>query len=233
MIWFGPKAPNAATLPRPLPDRSLGDSTSRMYRALAEVAAHSPHLFGRPLVQALAESGWVSEAEAERLLPCFPRWDPDRSFAEALRRLSFRGLGVADEFRSRVARAMADIVGDARVSEDEGLVRWEAGERIGVVLAYPEVDWTVGGEARTTLARVAEEMPDSVAVVARSFRETAASEVRSLLGPEVPGTLVSVNLLLGLRAAALRHQPPTSRMLELLGLGRSLRSVDLAVLGER
>jgi hypothetical protein len=49
----------------------------------------------------------------------------------------------------------------------------------------------------------------------------------------VPGTLVTVNLLLGIRATTLRYQPGAERVIELLGSGRPLRSRDVAVLGER
>lgn len=235
MIWFGPRAGSFAppTSSRAVPDRAPLAASARMYRALTDVATHSPQLTGRGLVVALAETGWVDILEAERMLPCFPKWDADRCFAEGLRRLSFRGIAVADEFRGRVARAVQDILGDVELRDDDGVLRFSVGSHEGVVLAHAEVDWTPGGESRTALARLAAEMPDSVAVVARSFRSSAAAEVSGLLGREVPGTLISVNQLLGMRAAALKLQPPRERFLELLAVGRTLRSADLAPLGER
>ena len=49
----------------------------------------------------------------------------------------------------------------------------------------------------------------------------------------VPGTLVTVNLLLGIRATALRYQPSAERVVDLLSLGRPLRTQDVASLGDR
>ena len=49
----------------------------------------------------------------------------------------------------------------------------------------------------------------------------------------MPGTLVTVNLLLGIRAISLRYQPSPTRVIALLGYGRPLRSADIARLGDR
>jgi hypothetical protein len=77
-------------------------------------------------------------------------------------------------------------------------------------------------------------MPDALVVVARNFAESTAAQFASLLDRTgVPGTLLSVNLLLGMRATALRYQPGAERVLELLGVGRPLRSADIATLGNR
>ena len=42
-----------------------------------------------------------------------------------------------------------------------------------------------------------------------------------------------MNLLLGIRAMALRYQPSPGRVIDLLGSGRPLRSADIARLGDR
>ena len=50
-----------------------------------------------------------------------------------------------------------------------------------------------------------------------------------------PGLLasVTVNLLLGIRATALKYQPPRERVVDLLSVGRPIRTQDVAILGER
>ena len=52
-------------------------------------------------------------------------------------------------------------------------------------------------------------------------------------GDEATRLAITVNLLLGMRASALRYQPGPDRVLQLLGAGRPLRSRDIAVLGDR
>jgi hypothetical protein len=42
-----------------------------------------------------------------------------------------------------------------------------------------------------------------------------------------------VNQLLGIRAITLKYQPNTERVVQLLSLGRPVRSADIAMLGER
>jgi len=233
MIWFGDVARLAPYLPQAL---LQAPEHTRMQRALESVAARAPHLTGRSHVEALAATGWVDEATAARLLPTFLRhFDPDRYFAERLRRLSFRGAAVADDFRGGVARAVADVIGDARIGEAgaEPAIRFRCGEREGCVLAYPEVGFTLGGAVRDAIAAAAEEMPDALVLVARNFQNQTAEQLAALLEEsEVPGTLVTVNLLLGLRAVALRYQPAPERVVELLGVGRPLRSQDIARLGD-
>jgi hypothetical protein len=100
--------------------------------------------------------------------------------------------------------------------------------------ALPMGSFSIGGPTRVALAAAVEEMPDVLVIVARNFQEGAAAQLGSLLsGTDVPGTLVTVNLLLGIRATALRYQPGTDRVLDLLGSGRPLRSADVAYLGNR
>jgi hypothetical protein len=71
-------------------------------------------------------------------------------------------------------------------------------------------------------------------IVARNFAEGAEAQLRSVLDrSELPGTLVTVNLLLGMRAIALKYQPSPDRVIDLLGAGGALRSRDIAALGDR
>lgn len=233
MIWFatrpGMPAPTLS-LPRP------GSETYRMEQALRAVASRAPHLGGRELLDALESTGLVDRTTAARLLPGFRSFDADRCFAEELRRLSFRGASFADEFRTRIRRAVEDLTGEAclgNVGPEPG-IRFRHDGREGVVLAYPEVAWCVGPRTRAAIAAAVEEMPDVLVVVARNFAEGTTAQFASLLDRTgVPGTLVSVNLLLGMRATALRYQPATERVFDLLGTGRPLRSADVATLGNR
>ncbi len=207
-----------------------------MQHALEWVAARAPHLAGEPLLDALADTGWVDRATAARLLPIFRHFDADRYFAECLRALSFRGTTIAAEFRSRVARVVEDLAGSAELATlggEEG-IRFRHGEREGILLAYPEVALTLGASARASIAAAVDEMPDTLVVVARNFGESTAPQLAALLSRTgVPGTLVTVNLLLGMRAMALRYQPGAERVLDLLCTGRPLRSADIARLGNR
>ena len=237
MIWFGKDVRERLFFPAPRPQHGEGDSEStRMKAALRAVAERAPHLSGAELADALAETGWVDRDTAVRLLPAFPRFDPDRVFAEGLRSLSFRGPSAAEEFRARMVRVFTDLTGEAALDEvgPEQGVRFRHGERAGVVLAYPQVGFTVGGKALEAVQAAVEEMPDALVIVARNFQEGTRDHLRALLDrTEVPGTLVTVNLLLGIRAATLRYQPPATRVIDLLGAGRPLRTQDVAVLGNR
>jgi hypothetical protein len=234
MIWFGNLAQALALrVPAPL---LCGDENRRMENALRAVAARDPQLEGDALVDALAATGWVDRATAARLLPCFRHFDADRWFAESLRSLSLKGPTAAEEFRERVGRVIEDLTGDARLEEvgPEGGVRFTLGEREGVVLAYPAVQFSLGGTAAQAVQAAAEEVPDALVIVARNFQDGTREQLASLLHrTEVPGTLVTVNLLLGIRATALKYQPPRERVVDLLSLGRPLRTQDVAVLGER
>ncbi|HEX5725150.1 MAG TPA: hypothetical protein VFX98_06770 [Longimicrobiaceae bacterium] len=234
MIWFG-KLTEAIYLP-PAGAALPGDENSRMEHALRWVAARAPHLEGAALLDALASTGWVDRATAARLLPCFRHFDPDRYFAECLRTLSFRGPGAAGEFRERIGRVMEDLTGSAELGAlgAEEVVRFGHGERLGVVLAYPQVAFTLGGEAAKAVQAAVEEMPDTLVVVARNFQDGTPEQLRAMLDrTEVPGTLVTVNLLLGMRASTLRYQPAADRVMDLLSLGRPLRTQDVARLGDR
>ena len=234
MIWFGNLA-HALRLPVPALAAGSGEG-ERMEAALRAVAAHAPHLEGDALLDALADTGLVDRRAAARLLPCYRHFDADRWFAESLRSLSLKGPLVADEFRGRVGRVMEDLTGNARIDEvgPEGAVRFTRGAREGIVLAYPAVQFSLGGPALKAVEAAVEEMPDALVIVARNFQDTAGAQLAGVLSRSgVPGTLVTVNLLLGMRAAALRHQPPADRVIDLLGLGRPIRSRDVAVLGER
>lgn len=207
-----------------------------MEQALRTVAAREPGLGGPALLDALADTGLVDRTTAARLLPTFRSFDPDRCFAEELRRLSFRGTGFADEFRFRILRAVEELTGEAQLGEvgPEPGIRFRHDGKEGVLLAYPEVAWSIGAPTRAAIGAAIEEMPDALVVVARNFAEGTAAQFASLLDrTEVPGTLLSVNLLLGMRATALRYQPGAERVVELLGAGRPLRSVDIATLGNR
>jgi hypothetical protein len=233
MIWFSRQVSRALYAPSPPPS---GDETARMERALREVAARSPHLAGAALLDALAATGLVDRATAARLHPCYRHFDADRWFAESLRSLSFRGPVAADEFRLRIGRVMEDLTGRAEigaVGPDAG-VRFGAGAREGIVLAYPQVAFTLGGAAADAVRAAVEEMPDALVVVARNFQSGTEGQLASMLErAEVPGTLVTVNLLLGIRATALRYGAAPERVIGLLGTGRPLRSRDVAMLGNR
>jgi hypothetical protein len=235
MIWFG-KPLTEVLFTHPRGAVPPGDENARMEYALRWVAARDPHLEGAELVEALASTGYVDRTTALRLLPCFRHFDADRHFAEALRGLSFRGPAAAGEFRQRIGRVMEDVAGEAALGSlaGEECVRFGAEERQGVVLAYPQVQFTLGGAAARAVAAAAEEMPDALVVVARNFQQGTEGQLASLLaGTGLRGTLVTVNLLLGIRATALRYQPGAGRVIDLLAAGRSLRSRDVAVLGER
>ncbi len=234
MIWFGnlPSPVFPASFPGPF----AGSERVCMARALRMVAAREPHLSGDALLDALAATGGVDRETAARLLPAFRGFDADRHFTEDLRRLSLKGTLVSDEFRVRVRRVVEDLTGSGELGEvgpEEG-IRFRADGREGVVLAYPQTGFSLSGPARESIAAAVREMPDALVLVARHFQEGAAEQLSGLLsGTEVPGTLVTVNLLLGMRAVALRYQPAPERVVETLGAGRMLRSVDVALLGNR
>jgi hypothetical protein len=234
MIWFGRHS--GLHLPPPTRGHVPVRERDRLRLALERVASHSPHLAGEPLLEALEGTGWIDRSAAARLLPQFRDFNPDRHFAEHLRRLSFRGASVAEEFRSGIGRVVLDLFGAAEEVDlgDETGFRFRNGEREGILLAYPEVSLTIGGPLRTAIAAAVEQMPDTLVVVARSFQQGAADQFAGLLsGTEVPGTLVTVNLLLGIRATTLRYQPAADRVVDLLGTGRPLRSSDVARLGDK
>lgn len=234
MIWFGnlnrilPSAGVEAYGPTP--------EHERMRHALEWVAERAPYLSGAALLDALSESGWVDRETAARLLPEFRHFDADHHFAEHLRRLSFRGRPAAGEFRSGVRCVVEELTGSAMLETvgPETAIRFRQGEREGIVLAHPEVGFTIAGDTRRAVEAAVDEMPDALVVVARNFERSAADQLASLLHrTEVPGTLVTLNLLLGMRAITLRYQPGASRVIDLLGAGRPLRSADIAVLGDR
>jgi len=234
MIWFGNLNRILATSDPgafgPLPE------DRRMLRALQAVAERAPQLSGRALVEALAATGWVDETTAARLLPTFVHFDPDQHFSEYLRRLSFRGPSAATAFREGVRCVFEELIGGATLDErgPEPLIRFRSGGREGVVIAHPEVSFTIGGATRDAILAAAEEVPDTLVVVARNFERGTAAQLSGLLaGTEVPGTLLTVNLLLGIRAMSLRYRPDEERVIRLLSRGRPLRSRDIAVLGER
>ena len=234
MIWFGNLNRIVATSDPdafgPVPEHR------RMLRALQTVAERAPQLSGRPLVEALAATGWVDGATAQRLLPTFVHFDPDRHFAEYLRSLSFRGRSAAEDFREGVRSVLEELTGEATL-EDAGAeptIHFRRGEIEGLVIAHPEVNLTISGRTREAILAAVEDMPDTIVLVARNFERNAAAQVSGLLaGTEVPGTLITVNQLLGIRAMALHYQPATERVIELLSQGRPLRSPDIARLGDR
>lgn len=236
MIWFGNVAGLAPLTPlHPTrPHRTAVRDRDRMRQALEWVASRAPQLEGRALVQALAETGCVDEATALRLLPEFRSFDADRHFAQHLRNLSYRGAGVLGDFRAGVARAVEDALGNARLepfATHEGVCFSSQGVE-GVVLAFAEVNFSISGSTAEAVLAAAEAMPDALVIVARSFHPGAEGQLSSLLqGREVPGTLTTLNLLLGIRAMALRYHPAPLRVAELLGTGRPLRSADVATLG--
>jgi hypothetical protein len=233
MIWFAPAYrslldPHAAPRER--------DEHTCMLRALQIVAEIAPQLEGAALIEALAGTGWVDASTAQRLLPTFGDFDPDRHFGEYLRALSFRGMGAGEPFRHGVGRAFADLLGHVEEDrlDEEPAIRVRDGERETLVLAYPEVGFNLGPGTRAAVAAAIERFPDSLVVVARNFQPTVAEQLRAQLdGTEVPGTLLTVNLLLGMRAMALRYRPGSERVARLLAHGGALRSRDIAVLGDR
>lgn len=233
MIWFGNLNRILATSDPdafgPLPEHR------RMLQALQSVAERAPHLSGRPLVDALAATGWVDERTAERLLPTFIHFDPDRHFSEYLRSLSFRGRSAALDFREAVRSVCQELTGTALLDESgpEPAILFRTGELEGLVLAHPEVSFTINGNTRDAILAAVEEMPDTLVIVARNFERGAAAQLSGLLaGSGVPGTLVTVNLLLGIRAMKLRYRPTEERVVRLLSAGRPLRSCDIASLGD-
>lgn len=234
MIWFGNLG---SILGTPVPEGfGLLAETARMRHALERAAERAPHLRGAELLDALEATGWVDRATAARLLPHFSHFDPDRHFADYLRRLSFRGRSVGDEFRLGVRHVMEEVVGEGTIDEvgPEPAVRFRNGEYEGVVLAYPEVSFGIGGRTREALDAAVAEMPDAVLLVARNFDPHAAEQLSGLLaGTGVRGTMVTLNLLLGIRAITLRYQPTLERVAGVLGTGRPLRSADVARLGDR
>lgn len=234
MIWFGNiDRFTAAPLPSAL---GLPSETTRMQLALERVAERTPGIGGKELVDALVTTGFVDRSTAERLLPTFTHFDPDRHFAEYLRRLSFRGRSAEEEFRSGIRCVIEEITGSATLNRigPEPCIRFAADTYEGIVLARPEVGFTIGGRTRDALAAAIDEMPDVVVVVARNFERSAAVQLASILSRTgVPGTLVTVNLLLGIRATALRYQPRLDRVVDVLATGGALRSVDVARLGDR
>jgi hypothetical protein len=234
MIWFGNLNRILAT---PLPEHRGGDSEPvRMQYALERVAESAPGLSGPALLDALAGTGWVDRAAAERLLPTFRAFDPDRHFSEHLRRLSFRGHMAGEDFRSGIRYITEEITGHGTVDQvgSEPCVRFAVGPYEGVILAYPEVSFTISGRTREAILAAVEEMPDLLVVVARNFDRNAAEQLATLVHRTgVPGTLLSLNLLLGVRALTLRYQPGLDRVVNLLSKGGQMRSAEIARLGDR
>lgn len=234
MIWFG----NVNRLVVRPPPELIGfdGEAARMRMALERVAESTPGLWGGALLDALAATGWVDRATAERLLPCFRTFDADAHFAEYMRRLSFRGRSAAEEFRAGIRLVVGEIMGAATVDQvgPEECIRFGSEPLQGIVLAQPEVAFTIAGRTRDAIAAAVEEMPDALVVVARNFDRGASDQLRAVLDRSgVPGTLVTVNQLLGIRATALRYQPRIERVLEVLAVGGMMRSADIARLGER
>ncbi|MEX2582519.1 MAG: hypothetical protein WD766_04570 [Gemmatimonadota bacterium] len=234
MIWFGNLN---RILASPAPEHlRLAAAETRMQFALERVAEAAPGIGGQFLLDALAATGWVDRSTAERLLPHFRHFDPDRHFGDYLRRLSFRGRSSGDEFRSGIRCIVEEITGTGWIGEigSEPCVRFSTRGVEGLVLAEPEVGFTIAGRTRDALAAAVEEMPDVVVVIARNFDRHAAEQLSGILyRTGVPATLVTLNLLLGIRATALRYQPPTTRVIDVLATGGALRSADIAQLGER
>jgi len=234
MIWFGNLNRILAT---PLPENRGGDSEPvRMQYALERVAESAPGLSGPALLDALAGTGWIDRASAERLLPTFRGFDPDRHFSEHLRRLSFRGRTAGEDFRSGVRYITEEITGHGTVDQvgPELCVRFAVGMYEGIILAHPEVNFSISGRTREAVLAAIEEMPDLLVVVARNFDRNAADHLASLVHRTgVPGTLLSLNLLLGVRALTLRYQPGLDRVVSLLSKGGLMRSAEIARLGDR
>jgi hypothetical protein len=233
MIWFGSLKhllPSAGSHDR------LAPESARMRTALERVAERAPHLSGGRLLDALAETGWVDRETAARLLPQFSHFDADRHFADYLRRLSFRGRSVADEFRLGVRHVLEEVTGEASLDQvgAEDAVRFRANHFEGVVLAYAEVSLGIGGPVRTAVEAAVEGMPDALVLVARNFDPHTAGQLDGMLvNTGIRGTLVTLNLLLGIRAITLRYQPSAEQVAATLGTGGRLRSADIARLGDR
>lgn len=234
MIWFG-NLNRIATVEGPdgfgpLPERA------RMRRALEWAAERAPGLRGPALLDALQASGWVDRGTAARLLPEFRAFNADRHFGDHLRRISFRGNSAAAEFRRGIGCIMTELTAHAAEAHvgPMAAVRFRSGEHEGLVLAHPEVRFTINGPMKDAVLAAVEEMPDSLVIVAANFERSAQDQLSGLLARTgVPGTLITLNLLLGLRAVALRYQPSVQRVLDLFGAGRPIRSVDLGLLGNR
>jgi hypothetical protein len=234
MIWFGNLGhllPSAGPDPRlPIPEGA------RMRAALERVAERAPHLTGAALLDALAATGCVDRGTAARLFPQFKHFDADRHFADYLRRLSFRGASVLEEFRLGIRYVFQEVTGTVAHDEAgaEDPIRIRAGSFEGVVLAYPEVAFSIGGRVSSSIEAAVEQMPDALIVVARNFDPHAAGQLSTMLvNTGIRGTLVTVNLLLGIRAIAIRYQPSLDQVVATLGTGRPLRSADVARLGDR
>lgn len=234
MIWFGNlERFFVGDVPHGLPRTA---EFTRMQLGLERVAEIAPALTGRTLVEAVVATGWVDRDTAERLLPHFRHFDPDAHFAAHLRRLSFQGRSAEDQFRSGVRCIVEEIAGNARIDDvgPESGIRFATDGREGIVLAHPAVGFTISGKTRDAIYAAIEEMPDTIVVIARSFEKNTAAQFRSILtDTEVPGTLVTLNLLLGIRATTLRYQPRTDRVIELLSAGGAIRSPQIAKLSER
>jgi len=164
-------------------------------------------------------------------------FDPDRHFAESLRRLSFRGELAVDEFRRRIGQVMVDLTEDGEKVVLPGgaeAVRFRAGDRDGLVFAFPEVSYAVDAELRAAVPDVMEHFPHAVVLVARNFRAGAEASFRSLFrGQEIAPTLVTVNRLLGLRAVALRYGTPAELVMDMFCCGGSVSTRAVARLGDR
>ncbi len=207
-----------------------------MSRALEWVAERDPTLAGAALTSALAATGYVDAGTARRLLPWFSGFDPNRHFSYRLRQLSCGGEPAGDEFRRRIAVVLRDLAGAAKPGRlaSEPALRFSHGEREGVLLAYPRVSLSLSGSLLQAVRAASKEMPDTLVIVARNFRPGVAGELGGLLsGTEVPGTLVSVNRLLGMRAVARRYRPAPEKIVQLLSAGREVNSADLGRLGDR
>lgn len=233
MIWFG-NLTRILVDGSPAPLERIAEAT-RMQRALERVAEHTPGLAGDALLDALSSTGWIERAAAQRLLPLFRHFDADRHFCEHVRGLSFRGRSAAEEFRESVRQIMSEVLGGARLDQvgPEPCIRFGWGEREGIVLAHPEIGFTLSGRTREAIFAAVEEMPDTLVIVARNFERAAEQQLSGIVhGTGVPARLVTVNLLLGLRATALRYRPDRERVLEVLAARGTLRSPEIARLAE-
>ncbi len=234
MIWFG-NLERILLGTEPGQDFQYSESR-RMQLALERVAEVRPDLGGADLLDALAATGWVDRPAAERLLPHFRHFDPDLHFSDHIRQLSFRGNAAGEDFRNGIHQVVREITGNAARADlaGTGAVAFTEGDRQGLVLPFPEVGLTISGRTRTAVAAAAEQVPDALVLVARTFHPAATDQLRDALRrTDVPGTLVSVNLLLGIRGFAIRYQPPAHRIVDLLAHGGALRSAQVATLGER
>lgn len=234
MIWFGNlERLFIGRMPDGLPEAA---EDRRMQLALERVAEVAPWLAGEQLVEAVAATGWVDRPTAQRLMPAFRYFDPDRHFSEYMRRLSFRGRSVEEDFRIAVRAALHEITGNATIDTlgPEACIRFAVGEREGVVLSYPEVSLTLSGRTREAVHTAIEEMPDTLIVVARTFDRNAGDQLSGILYKTgVPGTLLTANLLLGMRATSIRFGTDPDLVTDLLCRGGTVRSADVARLGDR